>query len=363
MNPVNFTLDLCHVLGGVLCPFPKYDFVGADSITLPNSLGISDKIPAIAFVIPDLEGFAQLTLTESSTGDVKACIQATLSNGWSTHQPAVEWATAGFTLAAFLSAAFHSVFPDSLAPFRFLDLFYLYQAIASSAFLGINYPSLYRAFTLNFAWAIGLVSTSSSSPFQASIDNMRRHTGGQLANSSSSSAVGLINRKLSPYNVQGSNFVAAPLVPIRRSVDAFGEFLGTLASSKLRVMDLAPPETTNLRMNLTKVQTAVQGDVQTVTADSSNVLQAGIPIFTNSIHIGTANAFMTVFLVSLIVLAIVLALLALGYGVTTILQRAKARKGKEVGFDYLPFAQAWLVRLVSTPLGFFWESKELTSLM
>lgn len=345
MNPVNFTLDLCHVLNGALCPLPTYNFVGADSITLPDSLGVSDKVPGIAFVIPDLEGFAQLTLTEIGTGDVKACIQATLSNGWSTHQPAVEWVTAGFALAAFVSAIFHSAFPDSLAPFRFLDLVYLYQAIASSSFLGINYPSLYRAFTLNFAWAVGLVSTSSSSSFQNSIDNMRRHTGGRLANSSSSSAVGLINRKLSPYNAKNSEFATAPLVPIRRSIDGLGEFLNSLASTNLRVTESARPDTPNLRMNLAQVRTAVQGEVQTVTSDSSNVLQAGIPIFTNSIHIGTGNAFMTVFLVSLIVLAVGLALLALGYLATAVVQRMKTRKGKNMKLDYPSFTQAWLVRL------------------
>lgn len=352
MNPVNFTLDLCSVLDGALCPLPTYNFTGADSITLPDSLGVTDRVPGIAFKIPDLEGFAQLTLTEIGTGDVKACVQATLSNGWSTHQPAVEWVTAIFALAAFLSAVFHSVFPDSLAPFRFLDLFYLYQAIATSAFLDLNYPSLYRAFTLNFAWAVGLVSPSSSSSLQNSIDNMRHRTGGRLADSTSDSAVSLVNRRLSPYNMPANNLAISPLSLVRRAATAFGDVLNTFSGSNLSVTELARPDYPNLRMNLAG-QPAVQGEVQTVTADSENVLEAGIPIYVNSIHIGTANAFMTAFIVSLIVLVIVLGLLACGYGVTIVVRRSREKKGKDTTFDYFSFVQAWLLRLVSAPFGFY----------
>jgi len=106
-----------------------YNFTGADSLTLPSSIGITERIPGIAFKIPDLEGFAQLTLTEVNTGKVKACVQATLANGWSAHQPAVEWTLGGVTLGALLVALGYSILsPESIVPFRFLELMYLYQA-------------------------------------------------------------------------------------------------------------------------------------------------------------------------------------------------------------------------------------------
>jgi hypothetical protein len=355
MNPVNYTLDLCSVLDGALCPLPTYNFVGADSIHLPDTLGVDGKIPEIAFKIPDLEGFAQLTLTEIGTGRVQACIQATLSNGWSTHQPAVERVTASFALVAFLIAFAHSVSPNSLTPFRFLDLFYLYQAIASSAFLNINYPSLYRSFTLNFSWAVGLVSSHSSS-LQTSIDNMRHHTGGDMANSTDSSAIAFVNRRYSPWNGgTKANLVISGLTPIQRTSHAAGDVFAALLQSNLRVTNLeaATPDTIlspNLSMNLA-LGPSVVGPVPLVNA--SNSLDAGIPIYANSIHIGTANAFMTVFLVSLIVLAIAGAILACGYGVAVAIQKKRTRKGKEqVQFDYPSFVHAWLVRLVSAPLGF-----------
>lgn len=55
MHPVNFTIDLCSLFNGALCPLPTYNFTGSDTVPLPSSLGVNEKIPGIAFKIPDLE--------------------------------------------------------------------------------------------------------------------------------------------------------------------------------------------------------------------------------------------------------------------------------------------------------------------
>jgi hypothetical protein len=329
LNPVNITLDLCDILGGALCPLPMYNFTGSDSISLPDSLGVSGKIPGIAFKVPDLEGFAQLTLTEVVTGNVKACVQATLSNGWSTHQPAVEWVIGGFALATLLLAAWQSLSPETLLPFRLLDLIYLYQTIASTSLLSLNYPSSYRAFTLNFSWAIGLFSTQASSPIQRSINRMRHLTGGKLADAATGSAVGFVNRKLSPYNIPSSNFLAS--LPFISSLQQPNFSLSRFRGSTKVFRTLADASS--------------QGEVQTVTAASSNVLQAGIPIYVNSIHIATANAFMTIFVCGFVLAACAAGVCLLGYGVlliTPILHRAETARG-----NYRSFTYAWCIRLVN----------------
>jgi len=353
MSPINVTLDLCSVLGGALCPLPTYNFIGADTIRLPSSLDITSRIPSIAFKIPDLEGFAQLTLTEIGTGNTQACIQATLSNGWSTHQPAVEYVTASFALVAFFSALAHSVFPDSLTPFRFLDLFYLYQAIASSAFMNINYPSIYRAFALNFSWAVGLVQSRESS-LQHSIDTMRAHTGGGMPNSTDSSAVGFVNRRLSPFNYN-DNIATSGLSLARRGSTAAYELLSTALSSHFRMGAVQSSASLNspLRTNLV-LQPATVGSVPLVNA--SNSLDAGIPIYANSMHIGTANAFMTTFIVSLVVLGILGVILGCGYGVALVIRRLHTWKSTAGRFNYPAFVQAWLVRLVSTSFAWFFQT-------
>jgi hypothetical protein len=298
MHPVNITLDICQFFNGGLCPLPLYVFNGSETITLPSSIKVS--LPSIAYKIPDLEAFAQLTLTEVGTGQLKACIQSTLSNGWSTHQPGVSWGIGGLAFMALFSAAWQSFLPDSIAPFRLLDLLGLFQTIASSGFFDLNYPVIYRAFTLNFSWAMGLFSQSPKSSMQGSITNMRHLTGGNLAGSAAEGSVALVNRMLSPYSANQARSLVDSSVPVVR-------------------------------------------EVQTVTAQSSNVLDAGIPIYANSIGIATANAFMTAFFSALILLAIALALLVIIYGVIALSSRNRPDWIKP---QFPIVARSWLLRIV-----------------
>ncbi|EKM54392.1 uncharacterized protein PHACADRAFT_258203 [Phanerochaete carnosa HHB-10118-sp] len=332
MRPYNLTLDLCGLLGGALCPLPTYNFTGADSITLPSSIDISDFLPGIAYKIPDLEAFVQLTLTEVGTNTVRACLQATVSNGWSVRQKAVEWATGGIAFLALASAVFYSYFrPDSLAPVRFLDVIYLFQSITASALLGLNYPSVYRAYALNFAWAFGLFSQSGSSSIQTSINNMRRLTGGTVDQSGSGdSAISLVNRKLSPYNNIQSLFASLPQVDLKSFVEN-NVTLPAIQSHTPQVL-------------------ADSSDVATVTQGSSNTLQAGIPIHVSLLGISTGNAFMTIFFVTLILTAIVLFLLGTAWLFTHALTHhtswGNTRKNQlnSAIAHYPSFARAWLFR-------------------
>ncbi|KAJ7703307.1 hypothetical protein B0H17DRAFT_1003879 [Mycena rosella] len=337
ITAVNVTIDLCDILAGALCPLPMYNFVGSQVLSLPESLGVSNRLPGLAFIVPDLEAYAQLTLTEVGTGDVKACVQATLANGWSTRQSAVEWATAGLALFALLVAAWQSTATHAVVPYRLLDLLHFYQTIAATAFLSLNYPSLYRAFAVNFAWAMGLVS-SQNSKLQASIDNMRALTGGNMANASSGAVVGLVDRKLSPWNTNPSS--------------------SSSSSSSFSQLLLADPSASGAPANLTFSRLAFGGlqqlatsdgqQVQTVTDDSSNILQAGIPIYVNSLHIATANAFMTTFLICLIIAAVALTLAGLAYAALYAANRfewGNEETRQRLRSAYPAYTRAWALRL------------------
>jgi hypothetical protein len=281
-----------------------------------------------------LEAYAQLKLTEIGTGDTVACVQATLSNGLSTHQHAVEWATGGLAFFALASAMWQWAIPDSLAPVRLLDLVALYQTIASSGLLTLNYPSVYRNFALNFAWSLGLFPSSS---IQHSINNMRALTGGDNKNGTSN-AVGLVNRRLSPYNsVDALRAYVAPQALIARI-----KALPRLAFSS----DGASESTASPAINV--MQLASAGEVQTYSPSSDEVLDAGLPIYTNSLDIATANAFMTVFFTVLILSAIVLGTLGLIYVFTSVLaQRYPASRHYQHFKETFPaFCQAWGLRVV-----------------
>ncbi|KAJ3881828.1 hypothetical protein F5051DRAFT_396186 [Lentinula edodes] len=316
IEPVNITIDLCGILNGALCPLPEYNFTGSDSISLPDS--ISGIIPSFIFKIPDLEGYAQLTLIEVGTGDVKACVQATLSNGLSTRQRAVEWTTGGITLFTLLVALWQSHNPTAILPYRLLDLIYLFQSIAVSALLDLNYPVTYISFALNFAWSLSLFSSSDDS-IQDAINNMRALTGGGLANSTSSSAVAFVNRKLSPFNSD--------------SASSSSGSISTLSSLTRRTV------------NSSLLQ---QRDVAVVTSESDNVLSAGIPIYVSTINIATANAFMTVFLCTIMLIAI--AIFVFGVGWASLLAMEQFRLGPDerrsrLKRAYPSWVRAWILRL------------------
>ncbi|KAI0342094.1 TRP-domain-containing protein [Trametopsis cervina] len=327
MRPFTLSLDLCSLFSGALCPLPTYNFTGADSITLPSSVNVASHLPGIAYVIPDLEAFAQLTLTEVGTGKTRACIQSTLSNGWSARQTAVEWTTASVALLALASAIGWSlVQPSALAPVRLLDMMYLFQTIAASGLLGLNYSSVYRAFTLNFAWSLGLFTMSPTSSIQRSISHMRSLTGGTVSSlESGSGAISLVNRKLSPYNT-----------------NALAEVNSLFASSFFA---------NNVSAGLTSpTNFVVGGNVATVTQESSNVLEAGIPIYTNVLGIATANAFTTIFLIALIFVAISIFFLGIGYLAILSLSRTSFGTRRQLTLEraragYPAFARAWALRV------------------
>lgn len=295
-------------------PLPIHNFTGSTSIPLPSSLDVSSKVPAIAYKIPDLEAFAQLTLSDVKTNEVAACIQATLSNGWSSRQPAVSAVTGGIAIFAILSGLLHTILPStplapassynlpSLAPTRFVDYILLVQQVAMSGFLHLNFPLVYRAFSVNFSWAFGLFTSAES--FQNAINRMRHLTGGTLEDGVQS-PVAFVDRNLSPYNV---------ISPTGSSLLVHFNNLFAAAHSYLSARDATTDSSA--------------GDGPPATVDNSqDVLPAGIPLFVNAIDIGTANAFMSVFLTVLIGFVVAAAVLGVMYTILTFMAtRLKGNK-------------------------------------
>ncbi|KIJ39452.1 hypothetical protein M422DRAFT_32703 [Sphaerobolus stellatus SS14] len=315
MQPVNLSVDFCDVFSGAFCPLPTTNFSGAASIPLPNSIDVSSKLPGIAYKIPDLEAFAQITLTDLTTNEVAACIQATLSNGWSSRQSSVSYVTGAIGVFAGLSALVHTLLPStplapasyynlpSLAPARFVDYVLLIQQIAITGFLHLNLPLVYRAFTVNFSWSVYLLTSTQA--FQNAIDRLRHRTGGSLADGAES-PIAFVDRGLSPYNSQGNG----PTNLLAQFNKAF------LASHNM----LAGRDATT-------DSSANAGPPATVTSNDEDILPAGIPLYVNSLHIGTANAFMSVFFTVLIGFVIGATVLGIIYAILTfIVTRVKGNK-------------------------------------
>lgn len=114
------------------------------------------ELPAIAYSVPDLDAYAQVILTNQATGAESVCLGATLSNGRTVYMNQVGWAAGGLAIGAFVAALIHSFWP--LTPYksgpewRFATIITYYQHIALCGFLSLDYPLVYKSFTLNFAW-------------------------------------------------------------------------------------------------------------------------------------------------------------------------------------------------------------------
>ncbi|KAG8920665.1 hypothetical protein FRC00_009704, partial [Tulasnella sp. 408] len=294
MEPVDLSFNLCEV-SKALCPLPQYNFTGAATVPIP---AIREKIPDIAYMIPDLEAAATLQLVQIGTNKTVACVQTTLSNGWSTRQRPVGWLVGGlfiFTLAISAIFTFTDVFfraslpnipypliPSSLTAFaphprtfisttpllyRFLTLLFFLQHIVLTSILDLNYPLLYRSFTLNFSWSFGLFASNPRSHLQRSIFSLRSRTGSNNTDDGALAPLEYTSRNLSPYNGKG------------------GDGLGR--------RDLYTPPT--------------------VIQENGDALSGGITLYSNSLGIAEGNAFLSLFYVLLFIVVVAAVSVGLGY--------------------------------------------------
>ncbi|KAG9089495.1 hypothetical protein FS749_001283, partial [Ceratobasidium sp. UAMH 11750] len=146
MQPLSLDLNLCD-LASAVCPLPLYNFSGQGTLPIPSSF--SSKIPSIGYTVPDLEAFAQLELRRVDTGEVAACVSATLTNGWSMKRVEATWAAVGVVLFSIVASGLWGVSQARWTrerglwaekeAWRVVDVVTFVQSIAVSALLNINY--------------------------------------------------------------------------------------------------------------------------------------------------------------------------------------------------------------------------------
>lgn len=163
-----------------LCPVPAQTFSASGNMTIPSAY--ADMIPSIAFNVPDLDGTAKLELKDAATGDEVACIQSEVTNGKTLQIPAISYVATGIVAASLalsgltaLGSAGHTGAATSSPSFG--EVIGWFQTLATSGALSVQYPTVYRTFTSNFAFAGGLIPWSD---MQTTIDNFRNVTGGNL---------------------------------------------------------------------------------------------------------------------------------------------------------------------------------------
>jgi len=311
-----------------------FSFAGYGTYPIPSQY--TDDIPGLAWTVPDLEAFARITLTDNTDGSVAACLSATLSNGLSTQQTAVKWASAALVIVALLVALIHSTlrWSPSAAVYRWYDILFIFQAAAASGLLEINYPSNYVNFVLNFPWALGLFQDNN---IQEAVVNLRNSTGGTLP-TTAFAAVDYINRKLSPYN---EAIAMNQFFDVGSTVSDFRSFAAL---------------TTPVDLEAAAMSLAKRADIPTISQqDTISTLKNGIPVYSNSVGIPTASAFDTIFIIYMIALAIVLGA-HIVWGLIVFLGdrfRSDERRGRgwfgEQRRGFFSFFAGNMMRLVSLP--------------
>lgn len=162
---------------------PPGPFSASGSQQIPESF--ANQIPSVAFAVPDLDGQAKLELT-SKSGEKVACVESQLSNGRSMHVKGASYAAAGVAAGSFAmsgvsaaGAAGHSGIASSSPSFG--HVLGWFHTLAMSGMLSVNYPTVYRSFSKNFAFSTGLIPWGQ---MQQSIDSFRQNTGGNLTDNS-----------------------------------------------------------------------------------------------------------------------------------------------------------------------------------
>ena len=256
-----------------LCPVPAGSFSAVGSQQIPSTY--ADKIPAIAYAIPDLEGNAQMLLKAKNGGQELACIQSGINNGKSVEVPAVSYVAACIAAAALalsgvgaLATAHHP--GSSTSSPGFVEVMYWFQGMAMNGMHSVPYPTIYRSFSKNFAFSAGLVPWGG---MQRSIDTFRSHTGGNLTDDN--------------YNyLQNATLVFSDNSTTQTSTSVARRAVGYL----LEVRD---------------VVTNVNGSSGASTSGGSKESHfvSGISGYVEQLTIPQANTFMTVLLVFAIVVA------------------------------------------------------------
>ncbi|KAJ9428839.1 hypothetical protein QL093DRAFT_2146948 [Fusarium oxysporum] len=162
-----------------LCPLPNKHFAAAGNQKIDSEW--ANKVPSIAFQVPDISAQATLRLVSVDNPEEQvACFQAQVGNGKTASVPAVTYLSVGVVASSALSGTAGAGHGGAPSP-SFAETLGWFQGMAMNGMLSVDYPPVYRSFAKNFGFSAGIIPWES---LQKSIDNFRNMTGGDLTNDS-----------------------------------------------------------------------------------------------------------------------------------------------------------------------------------
>jgi hypothetical protein len=247
-------------------------------------------IPSIAFAVPDIEADATLQLKSLDSGAEVACLTSTVSNGKTVSIPAVSYVAAAVAGAALIATGVSALGAaagggstagaGTTSP-NFSEIVGLFQGFAMNGMMSVNYPTVYRSFTKNFAFSTGLIPWTA---MQTSIDSFRQATGGNLTDDNIQF---LLNNATLIYS-EDETTTSNSSSKFRRSMSFVEEILA--------------------REVTTSVSNSTTASNSTSSESKVEVLVSGIKAYAEELSVPDANTFMTV----LLIVAILVAVIAVG---------------------------------------------------
>lgn len=157
-------LDPCSLGLTGLCPMVSGKL---PKITFATSIGEKalDKVPEIAYTIPDLDANVRVYINGSVNNAPLACVEASISNGMTVDLAGIKWATAAISALTIISSAFvHGIGQHNTAAHiaaNSLALLSYFQAVAMVGLTGIHLPPVVASWTQNFQWSMGVIRVDS----------------------------------------------------------------------------------------------------------------------------------------------------------------------------------------------------------
>ena len=156
---LNETLDPCELGLHGMCPMSTGQITLDAVITVGQD--VVDRVPGIAYGVPDIDALVRITVIDSDTGLSVACVQAALSNTKTVYQKAVGWVTAiiagsGLVASGITSGMGHTNTAAHVAA-NALSLFGFFQAQALIGMSSVTMPPIVQSWTQNFQWSMGII--------------------------------------------------------------------------------------------------------------------------------------------------------------------------------------------------------------
>ncbi|KAM0440083.1 hypothetical protein ACHAQK_005880 [Fusarium lateritium] len=271
-----------------LCPLPAKHFAASGSREIEAEW--ANKVPAIAFQVPDISAQATLRLVAADDPSTQvACFQAQVGNGKTASVPAVTYISAGVVGAALLvsgasaasstlSGAGHGGGGPSPSFAQTLGWF---QGMAMNGMLSVDYPPVYRSFVKNFGFSAGIIPWES---LQKSIDTFRNSTGGDL----SSDSFDVLKNATLVFSDNSTSTPEDHSYKVKRAFETFS----SLANLAARGVETSLEDASG-----SEGASAAQNQTLSVSGISAYVQQYSVP---------KSNTFMTVLLVVAIIIAAII---------------------------------------------------------